>query len=510
MKSKTWFEVDREGLAQTVRRRHPGFIFGELVANAMDQPGTKNLFVEHSPVPNKSLVNLTVRDDDPTGFADLQDAYTLFRRTPKRADSTVRGRFNLGEKEFLSICQEAKIQTTIGTVFFNADGTRRISRAAKDKRDEGTEVTAVVKMTREDYAKAVEFLDMIITPSGINIVRSCRVEGSWTDAVKSASHLRETVGDFEVQLPTEIEDEDGDLRKTKRKSRVIVTKIPQRRPDDTPWLFEMGIPVCPIEEDTWDIDVQQKVPLARDRDSVTPGYLRQLRVAVLNNCHDELDEEESTQAWVTEAIADEDVEQDAFKSVFENRFGEDAVVYDPSDKEANDRALADGRKIIYGGSIPKGAHDNVKRFGEVPTAGAVFPTSKAVFGPGGNNVDVKMTPTQKALCSYTEWLGQKLMGLSLDVRVVNSKQGFAACYGDQELLYNLRSLGKAWFRSWQKHFVRVHELIIHEFAHEYEESHLSDDYHKACCKLGAKLAKLMLEDPDEVHKRMGLEATADV
>lgn len=489
------FDVDTEGFAAMVRRRHPGFIFAELVANAFDQPGTESVHVTHEPVPNRPLIKVTVTDDDPTGFADLRDAYTLYRRTPKRADVQVRGRFNFGEKEFVSICLEATITTTIGQVSFK-DDARKVS--TRHKTEKGTEVSALVKMNRDDYARAVEYLEMFIPPEGVSLF----VNGEET-AVS-----QEAVGDFKIILPTEVEDEEGDLRRTVRKTRVLVTRAPDDR--ETPWLFEMGIPVCEIAEDTWDINIFQKVPLAQDRDSVTPGYLRKLRVAVLNNCHEELDEEDATQAWVTEAIADKDVEQDAFESIVSTRFGDDAVVYDPSDRESNNRASADGRRIIYGGSIPKGAHDNVKRFSSVPVAGTVFPTAKAVFGPQGQNINIE-NPTGKmtALCEYTKWLAQEIMGVPLDVRVVNSQQGFSACYGDRSLLFNLRALGHEWFRTWQANLERANKLIIHEFGHEYEENHLSENYHEACCEIGAKLAMLVLKRTEEFARRTGQKALVD-
>jgi len=38
------------------------------------------------------------------------------------------------------------------------------------------------------------------------------------------------------------------------------------------------------------------------------------------------------------------------------------------------------------------------------------------------------------------------------------------------------------------------DLLIHEFAHEYESNHLSEEYYNACTRLDGKLARLMLEE----------------
>jgi hypothetical protein len=56
-----------------------------------------------------------VEDDAPEGFYDLTHAYTMFARTRKRSSPDKRGRFNLGEKQVLALCREARIVTTKGT-----------------------------------------------------------------------------------------------------------------------------------------------------------------------------------------------------------------------------------------------------------------------------------------------------------------------------------------------------------------------------------------------------------
>lgn len=496
--AQSYFEVDKDGLAEVVRRRHPGFIFAELLANAFDQPGTTHVSVSHEPVPGKALVDITVRDNDPTGFEDLRDAYTLFRYTKKRKDAQVRGRFNLGEKEFLSICKEASITTTIGQVVFK-DDTRTVNR--RNKTEKGTEVKALVKMTRDDYESAVEFLEMIIPPEHIEV----DIGGGTLTRPETGRGLviSRIVGDFETTLPTEIEDEEsGGLRKTARKTRVVVSTVPKHR--ESAWIFEMGIPVCEIPDDEWDIDVQQKVPLSRDRDSVTPGYLLKLRVAALNNCYDELDEDAAAESWVTEAVSDKNVDEDAFSAAMTKRFGEDAVVYDPSDPEANSRAASEGRQVIHGRTIPKGAHDNVKRFTTFRPAGQVIPTSKAQFSSNGKPFEIKnYTPEMGEFCAYVKWLAGKLLGKDwIRVAIGNSQQNYGACFGEGSCLFNLRRLGRRWFQTWKSNLVNVNDLIIHEFAHDIAEDHLSDGYHKACTKLGAKLAQLVFEEYDEYAERV--------
>ena len=45
-------------------------------------------------------------------------------------------------------------------------------------------------------------------------------------------------------------------------------------------------------------------------------------------------------------------------------------------------------------------------------------------------------------------------------------------------------------------------LLIHEFGHQYSGDHLSEDYHKALCWLGAGLERLALEKSNEFRRFM--------
>ena len=94
-KSKSWLEVDREGLAQVLGRRGPEFVLYELAQNAWDAEGTTHVNIE---VHKKGKhVTPLVEDDSPKGWCDLTHAWTLFAPSEKKADPTKRGRFNLGD-----------------------------------------------------------------------------------------------------------------------------------------------------------------------------------------------------------------------------------------------------------------------------------------------------------------------------------------------------------------------------------------------------------------------------
>src|SRR6185369_16888948 len=116
-----WFTVDKAGLGKILARRGKAFVLYELVQNAWDT-AAKNVEVSLTAVPNRPLVEIVVKDDDPDGFKDLSHAFTLFAESEKKGDPTRRGRFNLGEKLVLALCEEARIDSTKGSVIFNAEG----------------------------------------------------------------------------------------------------------------------------------------------------------------------------------------------------------------------------------------------------------------------------------------------------------------------------------------------------------------------------------------------------
>jgi hypothetical protein len=99
-----WFSVDKAGLSKQAEQQGKGRLVGELIQNALDEPGVTQIAVTLALVPGRPLAELTVEDDAPEGFRDLAHAYTLFAESYKRSNPTQRGQFNLGEKMVLAVC----------------------------------------------------------------------------------------------------------------------------------------------------------------------------------------------------------------------------------------------------------------------------------------------------------------------------------------------------------------------------------------------------------------------
>ena len=473
------FEVDKDGLAKLLERRGKEFAVTELVQNAWDE-NTKTVTITLLPEGNDKA-RLTVIDDNPEGFSQLSHAYTLFAESEKKSDANKRGRFNLGEKLVIAVCEEAKIVTTKGTVTF-ADGHRTHSDSGTEA---GSEFSGLLPMSEDEVEMVAAVVHRLIPPAGI--------QTTYNDLVIP---FREPVAVFEVKLRTEVADDEGRLKPTVRKTKVHVY---EPIGDEPVSIYEMGIPVVETG-DRWHISIDQKIPLNMDRDNVPPSYLRDVRAHVLNHCSDMLSEADSQAKWVDNAMEDDKVEEGAVKDVIKARFGDKTVIADPTDREAERIAASKGYTVIPGGALSKAAWKNVRDSGATAPAGQVTPS------PNPNGVDSRpqtvMSPEHYTksiaeMVEHSKEMGERLLGINVKVTVVNEPQWpFAATWARStgELTYNLGRLGFKFFDS-GIYNEQATALIIHEFAHNKEGSeHLSQTFYEECCRLGAKWVSLMRSD----------------
>ncbi len=478
-KQDGWFEVDRKGLRQLIEGRPLSFVVFELFQNIWDTPSL-TADVTLTPVAGRPLCRLMAKDTSASGFKNLSHAFTLFAPSEKKSDPDLRGRFNLGEKLVLALCKEALISSHTGTVVFHEDGTRS---SRSPSLGTGTVFEAVVRMTRDQYAEVCEAVGLLIPPKG--------VRSTFNDTVLQQSPAVQTI--VAAGLPTVVEDDEGILRRTRRTTNI---ELFQPGGGGSAWIYEMGIPVVEIP-DRWSINVYQKVPLNADRDNVTPAYLREVRVLVLNAMAGSLEEEEVTEDWVQEASGDERATDDAMMAVIEKRFGERRVAYDPSDPESNARAAANGYAVIHGGHLSKGQWGNVRRSGAAKPAGQIVPTKFPKFDPDGVDTtypEDRMTESMRHVVALFGGLATHALGVEIRVRLVLDRSNrFRAWYGSRVMTLNVQVLGRGFFDSCLEEHLK---LFIHEMGHEYSPNHLSDDYHRAICRIGADVAAFLARSPN--------------
>jgi hypothetical protein len=464
MTKRKWFEVDVEGLRELQEGKPKHFVARELIQNAFDEDVT---FCAVETSWHEGLATITVKDNSPEGFRNLADAFTLFGNTYKRADATKRGRFNLGEKQALALCESAFISTTKGTVVFTKDGRTTKS----EKTDKGSTITLSIKVKKEDYEELLSVIKTYLPPDSVLYT----VNGQ-TIPYKEPYRVTEAV------LPTELE-QDGALRPTKRKTAIHIFKATGQA-----HIFELGIPICEIDC-TYDIDIQQKVPLSPDRENVTQAYLAQVYAHILNVTADELTEEGVGNVWTRQAVENPNVEPETVKNWVTKLYGDKVVVANVKDRRSIDDAIAHGYKVVYAKELSKGIWDNIKKVdGLMPSSTALFGSTivKAeVFEPDANML---------AVAKLAKTIAHECFSIDINVRFVSSKEATTlAQYGDRTLTFNVGRLGVAWFKP--RVDASIIDLIVHELGHEYG-LHTEISYQDAITKLAGRLTILALEKPE--------------
>jgi hypothetical protein len=466
-KNKQWFDIDRKGLSLLLKDRGIEFVVFELIQNAWDESGVTRVGVNLTP-DGKGFAKLVVVDDAPEGFKDLRHAYTLFASSAKKSNAAQRGRFNMGEKLVLSLCEWAEIATTKGTVIFDDKGRRETPHCL----EHGTVFTARIHMTQEQIDQVTVAVQRLIPPFNIRTLFNNEViQWREIDAIVSE------------RLPTHLASDDGIIRRTDRRTPIHCYKVNN---GEKAFIYELGIPV--VEHDcAFHCDVQQKVPLNMNRDNVTPEFARKLHTALFNEVHATLDVEEVNNEWAQTAIESKDVKPEAVADYMTKRFGELRVSYDMSDPEANHQAVAQGYTLVKGGMLSGAAWQNAKSFETIVPAGKVFPThpDSSVAHEASDETD-----NMRAVRAYAKELGQLLLGVNVTVQFCEQPSREAACWGMQTLSFNVRNLGgDKWF-DLANNRLAIDDLIIHEFGHHYASNHLSEAYNDALSRLAAKAMSL--------------------
>ncbi len=480
-----WFDVDKEGLAKILRRKGPAFILYELVQNPLDTRA-KRIDIRLEPIEGQPKVWITVVDDDPDGFKNLEHAWTLFAESEKKGDPTKRGRFNLGEKLVLACCEEAEILSTRGKVFFDKQG-RGMSNSVASRSDKGTTFRGLVRMTRAELEEVRQAAKLILPPPDCAVF----LDGDQLPC-------REPLRSFEATLPTEIADEEGYLKRSARKTTIRIFPAD----NGVSRLYEMGIPIVAIDL-PWSVDVGQKIPLNADRDNVTPAYAREVSVAVVNAMHSFLRPEEALTPGVQEALSDKRIEVDAVKAILTHQHGNQRVVLDPRDPEANAKAFHHGFTVIRGSAYSKEQWEQIRRAQAAPPSTQLFPTEQ-IYSDDPNAPAAKVipeeewTPGMQNIVQYATELAWRTLHKDISVRFETRFGAIdAANYGGQRLCFNVSRLGYAWFD--QGPTEAVDRLLIHELAHEYG-GHLTEGFDDGLAKIGAKMKAIAMTEPEFFRK----------
>jgi hypothetical protein len=307
---------------------------------------------------------------------------------------------------------------------------------------------------------------------------------------------RRARGKIEANLPTPLADGEGYLRNLDRDTTI---KLFLPLIDEKPWLYEMGIPVMELEDDKWHVDVQQKVPLSRDRDNVTPAYLRKVRAAVLNAKVDDLTEEDSTAGWVAAAAGAPEANDAALKTLVHKRWGgKEVVLPDRNDPGATNEATSKGA-VVLNNAVTGGFRQRLKGLKDEAGKPLVALASKKYGtrckgGLGEEIPEDQWAPEVRQYVQFIERVAPKLIDQHVHVRVIDEEGAdFRGCMKWQSGTMTV-NLGYHDSGDQQENY----ELFLHEMAHAYvhNNDHLADRFYHTVTELGAKLAILALNEPE--------------
>lgn len=264
----------------------------EPVQNSMDTGSDIEISLRYE---DNSIV---VEDYDSTGVEDISNFTTVFQGT-KGGDPNTRGRFGRGLKELVGASEVTLAQSTGGTVKWDQSDEEAPRKEYEGvNRDEGTMIYASnPEWEDEDLDEVRHFLERIIPEPDMEI------------QLQDDRGYEETLEYTEPDriYETALEAANGD---------EIETEVEVRREEEGEGgIFEMGIPITTDEDFPYRFNIQQTVPMAEQRQSVSKDYRGEILHSLIGNELDfinyqELQQEYITDNLVTSSRLDDNVEKD--------------------------------------------------------------------------------------------------------------------------------------------------------------------------------------------------------
>ncbi len=474
---KNRFEVSTKGMAELQSGREPWQLAKELVSNAWDESTTRCTVGVVSITPMTASVLVT---DDGSGFSSIEDAWTVFGHTNKRLNPNSRGRFNVGEKEIISIAKEATIRTSGKIIRFPKEGGRSVRKDAHPIK--GTIIECIVPWGTRQVETCIEKLKELLPPKGMEyLVNGERV--SYTKPLKVVEGMLDTVIQASLDEP---------LKNVRRKTSIEIYDgaLPTHK------VYEMGIPIQDVECQ-FSVNVLQKVPMPPNRDVVRDRYLKELYAIVAEAMIDYIPESRASDGWLRLAVESKQLPTATLEAIKEKRFGEKVVLWS-SDTEANETAEHKGFKIIPRNVLSPEEKEAYATVGVV-SAKEEFGSKFSGLGNSKSNEipEDRWGMAVTHITDYAKWLAQMVLGHDITVTVYSEIGDHAGARCDGRRLYfNKAELGNAWFEQITE---KTTSLLLHEFAHSMGDGH-DTSYNNHLSDLAAKAVHLAVAKPEEFKK----------
>lgn len=507
-----WLAISTEGFAAMNAARPPEHLIKELVQNALDsfpegQCGTVQLRYGHDG--QRFQVECC---DNGSGIADLADLRVVYL-THKTDSHLKRGRFGRGFKEVLCIAEEAVVESGGEQLHFLMEQGQRITR-----RSTGSSATSVgtrVQMQMGWPADTAEQLDRyfagFLVPAGIAL----EVNGR---------RLESRVAEQEVQASLTTEIYDTSSQSWKKPKRRTTIQLVRTQPEETPTIYEMGIPVAALE---WSVpfhcDIQQRVPMNPNRDAVASGYGVQLHVACLPALLDGMDADTIKQDWVGHAGRRCTIEVQ--QRIVRQAFGENIARSVPrmGSRHFDEDARELGVQVINTAQTSGGFREMLRQF--VPSAQELVRQDEQAkaqkAGSDGFAVAVAADPADRRHAWIERQGGRERVERCLAFAVWFCQQLVRSCPGRQASVSGQLTLNSdpstTLFAHWSEANVLTLALdqdcfwraplgaeslkvLIHEAAHAMNMHH-GLEFRQELERLAGVAACLMLERADEIRRR---------
>lgn len=476
-------QIDVIGYRAQMGSMKPWRLLFEIFANAFDEDTIKKFDIKITYDKKREKVIFEYIDDG-DGFRDWLDIISLFKRSMRRKDPTKSGRFNLGEKQAIIVSSLFRIWTrnpdeakAFEFKWYKKTAYRKDLEPLKEL---GTKIYAEYDWTEEEFKEINTHLGLVRCPAN----KKCIVNGNRLTTEKA-------IRKFKGELKTEIEDpKTFKMIKTRRNGDI---EIYNKESDNArTWLYENGLPIQKLKKsDRWHVNVLQKIPMAPTRSDVAPTWLDELYGVLINNTIDLVEKEDMNDNWVQAGMKDATVE--TMKQIKIKKFGTENVFFESSsDPTANDRVRDDpNAALIEEGWGDKEVRDRMKDLGVAEPAHIKYGVGRGL----DMEKPVTITPAMEKYRQVCKALAMDCIDADIKVRFVRSpEQSMYSAWWNRDtktLTFNFSSstINTAYFNQWNEDNV---ELIIHELAHDKDESysriqthHYTTDYVSELSRIGA-------------------------
>ena len=469
--SNNWFEISNQGWRRMNAGRSMAFLVREGISNIMDLTDVKNATITIEPN------HVIVEDDSETGFS-TPELITTVILTNKEETINKRGLKARGLKELISAGDKAVVETVGETVSFNKHGTRTTQT---NDRQKGTRVEIWSSLdTWNEIDESITYLSLIIPPATVNLTINGKTIVRPNTIAKVEHICIETV----VIV-------DG-IQKSQYEWTDIL--IHEHEKDQESWIYEMGVPIqktlCP-----WHLDVQQRVPMNDNRDTVNDWYVKRLHSYVLSRMLDGLTGKDIQDEWVLNCISHcEDYVQ---AKIVDRITGGKKSVVKTSNTKANDVAKQHGYEVIDTKHIAAGLANIISA--KLPSSESVAKTIAA----SAIVTEVEPTEDLKKFAEVHKFLAEKVVDHDVDVTFfsqgedctgMTTEAKYQRATPSSHLKYNVMGIIK--FNKPLSSYALA--VLAHELAHEYGDDGHGPMYLEHLPIVCGKLCMIIFDNHDKI------------